>query len=343
VTDEIADTEKPELSVKTLSNYEIVISVEDNYAVNGYQVTTSSAEPDDWIEVKEGIYEFKEAGEYYVWASDTYGNTGYEKITVYSVTTTAGTGTNLAVDSNVVIANTEVTITAALEDYYEDLVVKVNDEETSKNKIAITEDTAITSSATPTSLLAYDEDGSLIVGSGYATEILSLENSDLDSEYTVYITAKGDTSQHCDRFPATLVAISESQKKYLTWFGYYINYFYIVSYRNDNPVHGQEAEKAFKTFGETNIADHSNKITNFQVTGVRGGKTKVYVNGELKLEFDSGDDSISHASISIGDLRVGRNLKFEGNIYDFAFYTKALTEDEITQNYKYANSLYNIE
>ena len=54
------------------------------------------------------------------------------------------------------------------------------------------------------------------------------------------------------------------------------------------------------------------------------------------LTFDSGDDVFTYNYATIGDLRVGRNLKFVGKIYDFSIYGVALNDSEVKENYEEA-------
>ena len=73
---------------------------------------------------------------------------------------------------------------------------------------------------------------------------------------------------------------------------------------------------------------------NIQVVAERGKQTKVYINGELILSFESGDEIFTYNYTTIGDLRVGRNLKFVGTIYNFGLYGVALNEDEVQENWE---------
>jgi len=191
--------------------------------------------------------------------------------------------------------------------------------------------------------LSYDEDGSLISDYNTPTLNLSLADSDLNDEYSLYITVKADTSQVRESFASGLVAISESNAKYLSWIGFYKNYFHSYSYRNGQAISNKSTDYTIDSFTSFEVSSYSNKMLNIQVVGKRGGTTKIYFNGELVKEFNSGSTTISYTSISIGDLRQGRNLKFKGNIYDFAFYTKALTESEVNENFEYAKNKFNIE
>ena len=69
-------------------------------------------------------------------------------------------------------------------------------------------------------------------------------------------------------------------------------------------------------------------------TAVRNGKTNVYINGTKISTFDSGDVNLPYKYLTLGDLRVGRNLKFEGKIYDFTLFGTELTDEQIQNNYK---------
>lgn len=89
-----------------------------------------------------------------------------------------------------------------------------------------------------------------------------------------------------------------------------------------------------KGFTSIDISEYENKKMNIQIVAQRGENTKVYINGELKRTFESGDAVLTYKYATIGDLRVGRNLKFTGKIYNFAIYGVALNEQEVQENYE---------
>ena len=73
-----------------------------------------------------------------------------------------------------------------------------------------------------------------------------------------------------------------------------------------------------------------------QVIAIRGGNTDIYINGEKIKTFESGTQSIDFKYTTVGDLRVGRNLKFIGKIYEFGIYGIAIDEESIQSNWERA-------
>ena len=72
---------------------------------------------------------------------------------------------------------------------------------------------------------------------------------------------------------------------------------------------------------------------NIQFTAVRNGEAKLYINGELKGSGQAGKQNYSYNTLTIGDLRKNRGLKFIGNMYNVSIYGRALEADEIVKNY----------
>lgn len=100
--------------------------------------------------------------------------------------------------------------------------------------------------------------------------------------------------------------------------------------------HGREYESELAGFISTSIQDYNNKTMNIQVTGAAGGESKLYINGELKKTFKSGNlTNPTFKNLTIGDLRLTRNLKFVGKIYDFAIYDSVLSEDDVRANWNF--------
>lgn len=190
----------------------------------------------------------------------------------------------------------------------------------------------------------YDISGGLVLDQDNPIGTLNIDQSmSVEDEYSVYTTFKADSSQAGDdSFPATIVAISEGNALYLTWIGIYQNYLHIYSYRSSNAMSEINYEHQLESFISFDISKYSNKTINLQVTGIRGGKTNVYINGELLKTFTSGSAVVNYNFATIGDLRPGRNLKFTGTIYDIALYNKALSSDEVNTNWLYAQEKWKI-
>lgn len=195
-------------------------------------------------------------------------------------------------------------------------------------------------------LIQYDEDGGMVLD--FNNQILSLEidqSMSIKDEYSLYMTFKADTNQKgipAGSFPATAIAVSSADMKYLNWTGFYSNYLNLYSYYNGGSKRAIDYALETTGFISVDFSQYSNQKINMLITATRGGKTHVYINGELFVSFDSGSDPVDYTSATIGDLRPGRGLKFTGIIYDFALYNKALTEEEVQTNWEYANARWQI-
>lgn len=193
--------------------------------------------------------------------------------------------------------------------------------------------------------LVYNEDGGLVLDDNNAIATLNIDQSmSVADEYSVYFTVKGDTNQGLEeKFPSTIVAISEDSGKYLTWVGFYQNYLHVYSYYNGGSRSGINYYLLLDGFISFDISEYSNQIINIQIVATRGEKTKIYINGDLKQSINSGVNEVSFTYATIGDLRPGRNLKFQGILYDMGVYNRALLEDEVQLNWEHANSVWKIE
>lgn len=121
--------------------------------------------------------------------------------------------------------------------------------------------------------------------------------------------------------------------KYISWIGIYQGYLHVYSYKYlaESSINYETTKEGFASI---DISKYEGQTINIQVIAVREGKTNVYINGELIKTFDSGNNKFTYNYATIGDLRVGRNLKFLGKIYNFEIYGVALTEKEVQENYE---------
>ena len=162
---------------------------------------------------------------------------------------------------------------------------------------------------------------------------------------SINVTVNGDVYQNGDNeFLASIVALSDNQNQFISAIGFYKGYLHIYSYKdNSNNSHPNlDKELVEKGFASIDISKYQGKVMNIQVVAKRSEETKVYINGELILTFESGDEKFTYNYATIGDLRVGRNLKFTGKIYNFAIYGITLNENEVQENYEEAKK-YGVE
>lgn len=195
--------------------------------------------------------------------------------------------------------------------------------------------------------LEYDENGALVLDNDNMIAILDIDQSmSIADSYSLYFTIKGDYNQMgypTRGFGATVLAVSEANQKYLSWISFYNNYINVYSYYNGAALGSVGYEHERTGFVSFNVANYSNQVTNYQITSTRGGQTSIYINGVLIKSFASGINPVSYTFATIGDLRPGRGLKFNGVIYDLVLYNKELSSEEIAQNWEHARQRWNIE
>ena len=195
----------------------------------------------------------------------------------------------------------------------------------------------------------YDEDGGLQLGSQYG--VLQIDQTrPVDQKFSVLFTVKGDVPQTtAETFPRTIVAISETSSKYLSWIGIRRKYLHVYSFYEGgalNSIDREDTRVGFISLDLTTIVkeqtpegpiyyDYNNEYMNIQVTALRGGETNVYINGVLVKTFTSGNAILGYSTMTVGDLRAGRGLKYIGSIYNFALYSEVLDESAVQQNWNY--------
>ncbi|MDD4375786.1 MAG: hypothetical protein PHR25_03295, partial [Clostridia bacterium] len=150
-------------------------------------------------------------------------------------------------------------------------------------------------------------------------------------------------SERWEDYPATLCALSEESAVYLNWIGIVYGYLHVYSYKTGGALLKIDYEYEEEGFASIAIQEYENKYLNIQVVGRRGEDTKVYLNGSLVKTFNSGSKKIQYKYLTLGDLRLGRGLKYTGTIYNFALYSSALSEAEVSQNWEYNRIKLNIK
>lgn len=185
--------------------------------------------------------------------------------------------------------------------------------------------------------LQYDENGALILDQDNAIPVLEVNQKyKINDSYSINVTVEGKINYeeaHLSALPATIVALSDVSCKYICWIGVHKGYLQIHSYQGLVGFN-IDYEVSKKGFISIDISKYENQKMNIQVVGERGKETKVYINGEHVGTFESGDEQYTYDYTTIGDLRVGRNLKFTGKIHNFAIYGVALNDKEIQENYE---------
>ena len=194
--------------------------------------------------------------------------------------------------------------------------------------------------------LEFDKYGGLVLDGNNAIAIAKSEEveSDITNEYSILLTVNADTNQEppAGSYAATMIGIANKNVgNYIAWIGVFKNYLHVYSF-NGNGQANRAQNYTTTGFTSIYIGDLSNTTFSIQVTAKRGGQTKVYINGELKKTFTSGNQAIVMEQVTIGDLRPYRNLKFTGTIYEVEIYNRILNENEIKENYEHSKDAWGI-
>lgn len=181
-------------------------------------------------------------------------------------------------------------------------------------------------------LLEYDQNGALILDANNAIPVLEVNQKyKIDDEYSISMTIEGNIYQTGDdKFANAIVALSDTGNYYISWIGIYKGYLHVYSFKGGSEQDVNQ-ETSLKGFTSIDISKYEGKAMNIQVVAERSETTKVYINGELVKTFQSGDEQLTYNYTTIGDLRVGRNLKFIGKMYDFALFGAELGENDVQE------------
>ena len=187
--------------------------------------------------------------------------------------------------------------------------------------------------------LQYNEDGALLLDGDNAIPVLEIdEKFNIEDNYSINVTVDGDYMQDCvlpqDSFPNTIVALSDDSSRYLSWIGVYNGFLHVYAFYSGSALGNIKAESTMKGFASINISKYQGSPINIQVTAVRGGDVNIYINGEKVKTIKAGNSSLKLQYTTLGDLRVGRNLKFVGKIYEFGIYGVSLVDSSIQSNWE---------
>jgi hypothetical protein len=193
----------------------------------------------------------------------------------------------------------------------------------------------------------YDSDGGLLLGTQHAVVPID-QTKPVNLQYSVMMTVKGAYPQTevggSDTYPRTIEAISAASGAYLTWVGFRSGFLQIYSFCQcsaKNVTTDTTTTDGFTSIKLDNYVpavDLNNQFLNIQITALRGGDTKVYINGALIRTFASGASTLAYNQITVGDLRPGRGLRYIGYIYNFALYSEVLGAPEVLQNWDFTKA-----
>ena len=196
----------------------------------------------------------------------------------------------------------------------------------------------------------YDSDGALILNDKNSIGVigildLSQSFSNIQKAYSLAMTIKAPTKQGTtnlnNNYPTTLFAITDNIY-HMLWVGFYQDYIHVYCYHTGSSVSNTAKDQTSEGFTSLYIGNYNEKTFNLQITAAINGKSRIYINGNMVREFNSGSGAASATKAYLGDLRLGRKLKFTGKIYDMTFYDKVISSSEINQNWLNSKNLYNI-
>ena len=203
----------------------------------------------------------------------------------------------------------------------------------------------------------YDDNNGLLLGTQIGT--LEIDQSrPINNQYSIGFTVKGIIPQtRLEQFPRTIVAISNTSGRYLSWIGIRDHYLHIYSFSDSEAKQNIEWEMTVPGFASIDLRtivkeetedgpvyyDFNNEYLSVQVTATRKTGTQttythVYINGKLVKTFESGSANLQYGTLTIGDLRPNRNLRYNGSIYNFVFYSEVIDQSVVTQNWNYFKS-----
>lgn len=201
-----------------------------------------------------------------------------------------------------------------------------------------------------TGTFEYDADGALILNDKNSIGVigildLSQSFTNLQSSYSLAMTLKAPTKQGTtnlnNNYPTTLFAITDNIY-HMLWVGFYQDYLHVYCYHTGSSVSNTAKDQTSEGFTSIYIGNYNEKTFNLQITAAINGKSRIYINGNMVREFNSGSGVAPSTKAYLGDLRLGRKLKFTGKIYDMTFYDKVMSSDEINQNWLNSKKQYNI-
>ena len=185
------------------------------------------------------------------------------------------------------------------------------------------------------------------LGEGVIGELKIDQSISINKVYSINVTVKCDVDQNTEMRPAAdaalfpdglnsfhngIISISDLSGQYVCWLGVDRGYLRVYNFRDS--VYGTSWSTAPNGYMSVDIKEYDDQIMNIQFTAERGGQAKIYINGELKAIQAAGTRNFSYKTLTIGDLRKGRGLLFEGKMYDMLIYGRILTEAEVMQNYQ---------
>ncbi len=170
----------------------------------------------------------------------------------------------------------------------------------------------------------------------------------INEQYTLSILVQGTTNQKTSSgtgstvfypdgknyYGATIIAISSGMEKYTAWISMAEGYLRVYVYSSINISKG---------FTYVDISEFDNKFMHIMITAQKGTDAKLYINGTLKSTFEIENNTFNNTEITLGDLRPGRGLFYNGNIYDVIIYDRVLTENEIEYTWNYVKKQYHID
>jgi len=111
--------------------------------------------------------------------------------------------------------------------------------------------------------------------------------------------------------------------------GFYNYWFYLCNQDLVLYAYSYDIQSAIAT----DVITTNNSWYHIAFTATRGGDAKIFVNGVNVANGTASSDFWYVGSVTIGDLRPGRNLRFNGTIDEVKIYPRALSASEILCRY----------
>ncbi len=201
----------------------------------------------------------------------------------------------------------------------------------------------------------YEEDKygnkALVLGEAVAT--LQIDQSiKINQQYTISILINGTTNQKnndgylgtdykdgsegYNKTANTIIAVSDVANNYVAWVGIMTNRLRIHSFATLTDLTPERGHL------NIDVSEYDNKFMHIQIVAKKSSESYVYINGQLKGTYTGGISNATYKSVTLGDLRPGRGVKYQGNLFDVAIYGELLTEEQIQSNWDYVKGKYNL-
>ena len=193
---------------------------------------------------------------------------------------------------------------------------------------------------------SFTGNGGLVFNGGAIGELGINQSVYINKEYTINVTVKCDVDQVGEtpntivgsRFPdglasyhRAIIAVSDQSGDYVCWMGVDQGRLRIYSFRRSCNAYPWSTQPY--GFMSVDVREYDDKYMNIQFSATKDGGAVLYINGELKETGLAGKENFTYRTLTIGDLRKDRGLKYIGEMHHLLIYGRTLTETEALQNF----------